>query len=228
MIQPISACPLGATSEKEVSGCRVPGARASTVCVASLVNSLPRWLLKSKGGLGGFLQSIVKKPSETMPSPTSAQDLAESFDRGLWPMPVPFPEVFRCGSCAGVDAVWKKLVNLEVVVLSWLHLGCPNAAPSFLRLGRPLTRLQWSVVNQLRGLCADSNTPEFVDAGAMGRAAGKFEDFESVVAALSRAAYSLHDDGKGYFGVDGRIVMVVSLRMNHGQVSLLVRLTRTR
>ena len=58
-------------------------------------------------------------------------------------------------------------------------------------------------MNQLRGLCVDSNTPEFVDAVAMGRAAGKFEVLEGTIAALSRAALDLHDDGRGYFGGAG-------------------------
>ena len=202
MIQPFDACP----AKEPESGrhqCRVPGAMASTVRVASLLNSMPRWLLRSKGSLGGFLHSIVMKPSRNSKSSTSAQDLAEEFDHGVWPMPVPFPEVFRCGGGSAPPIAWKKLVCLEVVVLSWLHLGCPDVAPSFIRLGQRLSRLQWNVVNQLRGLCVDSNTPEFVDAVAMGRAASKFEDLEGTIAALSRAALCLHDDGRGYFAGGG-------------------------
>ena len=202
MIQSFDACPAKEPS-LERPRCRVPGAMASTVRVTSLLNSMPRCLLKSKGSLGGFLLSIVKKPSGNKNPLTSARDLAEGADRGVWPMPMPFPEEFRCGRAGASPCGWKKLVNLEVVVLSWLQLGCPAVAPSFIRLGQPLSRLQWNVVNQLRGLCVDSNTPEFVDAVAMGRAAGKFEDLEGTIAALSRAALDLHDDGRGYFSGAG-------------------------
>ena len=46
----------------------------------------------------------------------------------------------------------------------------------------------------------DSNTPELVDAGVMGRAASKFESAEDVVGALARAATALHVEENRYFG----------------------------
>ena len=175
-----------------------PGSRAPTVKVAALLNSLPRWILKTKGSLRGFLLSVLSMPEKRCSS-TSRQDEADGFAAGTWPIPVPYPEAFRSGG-GGYEGWKKRLLSLEIVVLSWLHLGCPSAAPSFLRLGTKLTSVQWSVVSYLRRLSFDSNFPEFVDAVLMGRAASKFENFDDVLGALSRAALDLHGEGRGYFG----------------------------
>lgn len=51
----------------------------------------------------------------------------------------------------------------------------------------------------LRHLSVDGNTPEFVDASMMARAAAKVESMEDTIASLHRSLSSLHDDG-GYFG----------------------------
>ena len=179
----------------------VPGERAPTVRVSAMVNSLPRWLLKTRCSLAGFLLSIVKNPSSVSHS-TSALSSAEKSNAGLWPMPIPYPEVFT-GRCRSPDAWLKKLVSLEVVVLSWLHLGCPDGAPVSLRLGSSLTRHQWNVVMMMRGLSADSNTPEFVDPVAMGRAASKFEDVDAAISSLSRAAGELQFLSDGYVDPSG-------------------------
>lgn len=39
---------------------QVPGATATTVTVQTLMNSMPQWILKTKGSLRGFLHSILK------------------------------------------------------------------------------------------------------------------------------------------------------------------------
>ena len=162
-----------------------------------MVNSLPRWLLKSKCSLSGFLLSIVMNPSSTCC--TSALSSAEKTNAGIWPIPIPYPEVFT-GRGSGSESWLKKLVSMEVVVLSWLHLGCPDAAPVSLRIGTSLTRQQWNVIEMMRGLSADSNTPEFVDAVGMGRAASKFEDVDETILALSKAAADFHVFSEGYEG----------------------------
>lgn len=179
-----------------------PGSRAPTVKVAALLNSLPRWILKTKGSLKGFLLSVLAMPQKRCSS-TSRRDEAECFATGTWPIPVPYPEAFRSGG-DGYDGWQKRLLSLEIVVLSWLHLGCPSAAPSFLRLGTRLTAVQWSVVSYLRRLSFDSNFPEFVDAALMGRAASKFENLDDVLGSLSRAAFDLHGESRSYFGGQSR------------------------
>ena len=171
----------------------LPGATATTIRVPSFLNSLPRLLLKTKCGIQGFLLCLVSSPgsvidSTSLPSSTT------------WPMPIPYPEVFMTGVRGRVSSSHlKRLVSLQVVVLSWLTLGCPDTAPVGIRLGRRLSAAQWSAVRMLEHLGIDGNTPEFVEAQDMGRAAGKVEDMEFHLAALSRAVASVQCCEKSYF-----------------------------
>ena len=173
----------------------LPGARATTVRVPAFVNSLPRWVVRMNGSLASFVRSMLTMPTGSMRTSTfTSRSL-------LWPMPVPFPEVFvrRVGSPVA-NAWLKRLVSLQVAVMSWLALGGPCSAPASLCLGTRLSSSQWKVVNNLLTLNVDGNTPEFVDAGAMGRAASKFESAEDAVGALARAATALHVEEHSYFG----------------------------
>lgn len=107
-------------------------------------------------------------------------------------MPVPFPEVFTKKVNSEED--WeKKLVSLQVIILSWLCLGGPRGAPCSLSLGERLSAEQWSVVSYLRHLNRDGNTPNEVDSMMMGRAAAKFESIEVALSSLHRGIAFLHD-----------------------------------
>ena len=176
----------------------VPGSNAATVRVGGLVNSLPRLVLKTKGALRSFLRSIVMKPYSNDPR-TSIGDYAQGAARDVWPIPLPYPEVFRRGSHDDQDAL-KRLVCLEVVALDWLHLGCPSAAPTFLRMGSRLSKKQWVAVRNLRRLSMDGNTPEFVDSSLMGRAAAKFEGLDDTLRNLVLSMVEMHDGLRGYSG----------------------------
>ena len=66
---------------------KVPGTSASTVRVPALLNSLPRWLLQLNSGFRGFLLSILQ--------PLGLECRPTSSSSSLWPMPPPYPEVFR-------------------------------------------------------------------------------------------------------------------------------------
>ena len=114
-----------------------------------------------------------------------------------WPMPLPYPEVFMKDGYNVVDAPWKRLVCLQVVVFNWLVLNRPRKAPECLRIG--LSARQWSAVKNLEFLARDGNTPELVLVHDMGRAAAKFEGFQDELAALCRAASFLHAEESGYF-----------------------------
>lgn len=163
------------TFEHQREGAKLPGMDASTVRVASVVNSLPRWILNTKGSLRGFLLSIIKPCDEFSLSTLHSRPAAPP-GVGVWPMPVPFPEVFVASKQSACFPLWqKKLVALQVIVLSWLHLNRPSSAPPFLQLGAQLTSKQWSAVKMMLRLVRDSNTPEFVDAADMGRSASKYE-----------------------------------------------------
>jgi len=173
----------------------LPGERASTVVVSAVVNSLFRWTLKTKGSFRKFLLSVVAKPKGDVRSPTSKR--GGDHHVPIWPMPVPYPEVFT--KKVDSDKDWKKLmVCMEVLALSWLMLGEPDGAPEEISLGMVLTPQQWNVVKMLQHLSFDSNTPEFVDASLMARAAAKFESMEDVMGSLHRSLLSFED--MKYFG----------------------------
>ena len=174
---------------------KLPGAGATTVRVSSLLNSLPRWFLKTTGSLRSFLLSILSMPRHSSSMSTSQSRYA------LWPMPIPYPEVFsKSGKhSSGKRDDLKRLVSLQVVCLDWLTLGCPNAAPSSLALGNRLLARQWTAVKYLAYLCVDGNTPDSVDVAFMGRAASKVENLEKTIGALARAVAFLKDGEKSYF-----------------------------
>lgn len=182
--QPVDGVPVS-----EPAGIKLPGASAATIVVPAFLNSLPRWILSTRCEFQGFLQSILKNPG-LQHGPTSCS--------ALWPMPLPFPEVFKKGGAKIKESHWKRLICLQVAMLDWLVLGSPSASPGAIGLGRPLNARQWSVVRTLEHLIQDGNTPNSVDAGDMGRAASKVEDFQDCLAALHRAVGSLQAFGGDY------------------------------
>ena len=176
----------------EGGGRRAPGAEATTIRVRAFLNSMPRWLLRTRCSLQSFLRSILMMPWRDFGLTSKAGS--------TWPLPLPFPEVFSAGGCLDSRSHVKRLISLQVLALDWLHLGKPAAAPPTLALGTSLTALQWSVVRMLEHLAFDGTTPEFVDAACMGRVASKVEGFEESLAALSRAVSTLHISSGHYFG----------------------------
>ena len=182
----------------DLPGAKLPGDTASTIALSSLVNSMPRWILKTPGSLRSFLLSILKKPLDNEVY-TSGRDGGDPSGFRLWPIPVPYPEAFTKKGTSACS--WKqRLVNLQVIVLSWLHLGCPYGAPPELRLGRRLSFRQWSVIKMMHRLDYDGNLPLLITAADMGRAAGKFECLEDTLAALCSAVAGLHVENGGYYG----------------------------
>lgn len=174
----------------------LPGSLAPTVQVQALLNSLPRWVLKSNGALRGFLRSILSVPRRAIAPSTP------SSSSTIWPMPLPYPEVFSKGAVATsapdhFDV--KRSVCMQVVCFDWLILGCPRGAPKFLAIGTKLSGRQWSAVKYLEHLMLDANSPLVVDAALLGRAASKFESLDESLAALSRAAAFLVEEEKNYF-----------------------------
>ena len=168
-----------------------PGTTASTVRVHALLNSFPRWLLRIPCGLQRFLRSILASPG-CADDPTSSTS-------SVWPMPLPYPEVFRSGASTVSDCPLKRLVSLEVAAFDWLCLNLPDAAPCSLRIGARLSARQWTVVKKMMQLVVDGNTPEFVTATDMGRAAVKMEKFQDRIAVLARSLAEVHDVERPYF-----------------------------
>ena len=153
------------------------------------MNSMPRWLLKSTGKPRCLLQSILDVP-RTLKRASSSRSCS-----AVWPMPVPYPEVFSSSSSLVVEKVHlKRLVSFQGVH-ELVALGCPSAASGCLAIGSRLKARQWTAVKYVEHLCVDCNTPVSVDAAFMGRAAAKVEgmEMEAVLAALSRAGALLRE-----------------------------------
>ncbi len=181
----------GFVSETVKDGLKLPGSAASAIKVPAFLNSLPRWLLSIHCGFQGFLRSILMN--------LECNGRSTCTTNSVWPMPLPFPEVFRSGAGSSVAmAHVKRLVSLQIAVLDWFVLGRPGGAPASIRLGSRLSSRQWSVVKKFQEIVVDGNTPEFIDAGDMGRSAAKNEDQEAALAALCRAVSVGHVfDGYG-------------------------------
>ena len=182
------------TEQVDTKKVDVLGAKAPTVQVPNLLNSMPRLLLKHGGSLRRFLFSAIGgyAPSSEEQS-TSLQP-----PKFPWPMPMPFPEVFR-SDFSGQPNWRKRRTNLQVLVFSWLALDRPSVAPPFVRLGRKLSREQWSIVERLQEASEDGNSLQEVTAPMMGRAAPKAELSSREVATLHRACAILSENGKGSY-----------------------------
>ena len=180
-------------TDKVKDGLKLPGSAASVIKVPAFLNSLPRWLLSIQCGFQGFLRSILMN--------LECNGRSTCTTNSVWPMPLPSPEVFRSGAGSSVAmAHVKRLVSLQIAFLDWFVLGRPTGAPMCIRLGRRLTSRQWSVVKKFQEIVVDGNTPEFLDAGDMGRSAAKNEDQELALAALCRSVSMGHVFG-GYGSV---------------------------
>ena len=178
-------------STDRVPRVKVPGAGAAEVRLSAVLNSFPRWLLKTKCSFSGFLRSLIQSPV--------AEDRATTMKPGspTWPMPLPFPEAFRqSGHVSGMHK--KRLVCLQIALLDWLALGCPKSPPREIRLGVKPSPKQWSAIGVIQFLAWDSNSPEFIDAESMGRAASKIENFQDELGALHRSISALLGSGGNY------------------------------
>ena len=125
---------------KSQDAVKVPGAKAPEIDVHRLLNSWPRLLLKCNGDLAGFVQSMLSGDPLLCDEGTPPSV--------LWPVPLPYPEIFRRGG--GDGSFWRKRrLSVQLMVLDWLFLGKPKIAPRTLKLGQKLTSGQWRIVKLL-------------------------------------------------------------------------------
>ena len=163
----------------------VPGSKAPPVKVPGLLNSMLGVMLKRTSRLSGFLFTFLR--NEPLPG-----DQVTSLGP-LWPLPVPYPEVF--GLQSAFRSTWrKKRVVLQIITLNWLFLGRPKTCPLELWPGQKLSSRHWKRVKLLEELSEDGNSIFEVDAALMGRAAMKTESSADLLSALRRAiaASTLH------------------------------------
>eukprot|EP00435_Cladocopium_sp_Y103_P032437 s3148_g8.t1 len=169
----------------------VPGSRAPTVKVAPLFNSMLRLLGKHSDSLGGFLHTFLSNE----PQPRD-----EAISLGpLWPIPLPYPEVF--GRAPAFGASWRKRrLSMQVLVMDWLFLGRPAVCPRVLWVGRKLTSRQWRRIKLFEELSEDSNSLFEVDAHLMARSALKTEASADQLDALHRALESCSTTSSAPYG----------------------------
>ena len=185
---------------------QVPGLRAPTVYVPALVNSIGRLIGKHGGRLATFFKSFftARPHSESQSSHSSC----------LWPMPLPYPEAFRCGE--SFSSNWRKRrACLQVLVLNWLCLGKPGACPASICLGQKLSGKQWRRVRLLEQLSEDSNSLFEIDASAMARAAAKTEAAADELESLHRALSSMNFAFFGHGSNSGGSINVSPFDVEH-------------
>lgn len=158
---------------------KVPGLSASPLAIDSIWHGLCRQVFQSNTQFGFFFRALAKDTSKSHEEAPTAS---------VFPMPLPYCEVFRRGGDAIEHAAFKKLINLQVGVLNWLHLHQCRTPPSWLCGKRNLTALQSDVVKRLWRLGEAWSNKPVVTASEMGRTAAKQEGFEDVLVELDNLA----------------------------------------
>lgn len=162
-----------------VVGPNVPGAKASAVRIHSLWHSIIRDILGGSTPFAMFFQTMLRKPLESCHlAPTTS----------TWPMPLPYNRYDDYNLKSGDDAAFRKLINVQVGYLNYLHLGRPLAAPRMICKSASLNQLQRDVVARLERLCRGWHLTPEVAAGDMGRVAAKQERQEAVLGSLAKLA----------------------------------------
>ena len=177
--------PGDACRESNRSARRLPGARASTARATDFWNSVVRWILVSRcGRLRTFLFSSFR---------ARADDAQSTRTSGpVWPIPLPYTKREQQAKSFSTTS-FQRGVNAVILLLNWLHLGQPGAAPKGFSLRRKLTGEQRGVVRRLERvmqLWADS--PE-VTAAEMGRTASKVESLEDQISFLATTVLLLEE-----------------------------------
>ena len=128
--------------------------------------------------LGQFLKSCFRRAEPDNPSGEHRRASGE----GTWPMPLPYPEVFKMSpQNRAPDQLKKLVVSVQICILNYLDLGRPTRAPPQCRAGAQLTAQQWEVVKRFECFLGAWFKLGTLSASDMGRTAGKIEDLERVL-----------------------------------------------
>jgi len=96
---------------------------------SGLIEKMFRQLLGQRSPFGQFLREALSNSSA--PGGQTARRVLSPLDAratGLWPIAPPFPRAWRPAGAKG-RSTQQLHMNLIVVALSWLSLGCPWHAP---------------------------------------------------------------------------------------------------
>ena len=117
--------------------------------------------------------------------------------RSQLPMPLPF-NLSGKSDVPGEELAFRKILNLQVGYLNYLHLGMPASPPNYICQPGELNSAHWKIVERLRRLCKVWNQTVEVNADDMGRFAAKQERQEGVLEDLFKLASSLSRSLKKY------------------------------
>ena len=179
-------------------GPNVPGARASTVRIHSVWHGLIRNILAGSTPFAIFYKTMLRRPlGIEYDSPTTC----------IWPMALPYSDFEDYNLDVNEEIGLRKLINVQVAYLNYLHLGRPSAAPRLVCKGAKLNDLQRQVVGRLQRLSASWHSTPAVEAGDMGRVAAKQERQEVALQSLSRLASDSVSGLKKYGGKPRRVAV---------------------
>ena len=168
---------------------RVPGAAASTYTGVSLLQSFLRHLLSARCRISGFARSFVTWHFDHHACGGTAS-------KELFPLPVPYPEVFWKKSCEEDKKMsLKKGVVAAVIALNYLYSNRPKTCDW--DISRQLSKRQWGAIGRLENLMEAWISAPPVTPEVMGRTAGKVESLEEALSRLQRLAEPLAKTG-GY------------------------------
>ena len=190
---------------------RVPGARATTVH-SDVWDHCFALVGKNRSSLSRFFYATL----------SSCASVEKAPDWKIWPMPLPFPEVFRRKANRRQPDIGRKLgVNFLVLILNWLHWGGRGDFPfGSVGLGTKLNAKQWSVARRFADWVDLWNKHSEVDATAMGRSAAKVESIEDVLRSLGNAVQCWGGDFGGYSGGSPPAGEQLGSRYGHPGVSV--------
>lgn len=156
--------------------------------------SLLRYVFAGRSRLGSFARSFV------------SQHFAHGTSRGtapkrLFPMALPYPEVFRRG-CRGEkeELARKKGVSAIVICLNFIQLNRPVKWPTNLALEKSLRKFQWEAIRRLERLLGAWIRVSPIGPSEMGRTSSKVESLEEVLSSLEGLSRGLAVDQSHYFG----------------------------
>ncbi|CAE8649387.1 unnamed protein product, partial [Polarella glacialis] len=167
---------------------KVPGGAAQSYLARRLWLRQLRDLLKIKGSLSEFTRSVLSSTRTNRTTPSKQEGAV-----AVWPMPPLYPECWKRSEERIAGRTFKTVINLLVVVFSWLLFRRPRFAPPAARIDAPLSSGQQQAVGRLESLAAAWNVSHVVEPSDMGRSALEVE-VEAVLQTLLLKASSLRTD----------------------------------
>ena len=189
--EPLQAGEMLTQETSQPEPIRIPGALAPVVTGRGLFHSLMRSLFRSGCRLGTFARSFA---AQRVHDP-----IGHTAEASLFPMPLPYPEVFKKRTASGDECVaLKKFVVMAVIVLNYLHLHRPRTITAMLRPQQKLSKRQWEGVRVLEGYARAWIEVSPIGPEEMGRTAAKVESLEEAISQLESLAASITDQSS-YF-----------------------------